>query len=352
MGRPERPLDPTAGPVAALALQLRELRENAGRPSYAALARRAHLSQTTLSEAAGGQRLPTWETVAAYVSACGDDPALWRERWNTAAAEPSEVRPADVRPADVQPAEIQPVELQRPATTEPAADHDPARHTVPPAPNSPAVPGTTQVKARRRLPWVVMAVATVVLAAVVGMVMLNGPSQSKASATIPTTPTTASVAPTPPGVPSVAVADGADPKDSGCALDPAVVTLDSTEVDLYGQPAGLNELRYSPRCGVAWPRFDPFPKAAIPTGAVIHVDVVRPAANNLRLPFQARYVGAPVYGNVMRSTEQCVFAAASIQTASTGAVPESRTHCFRGSTPVISPVGDPGVTGSASRSGG
>jgi transcriptional regulator with XRE-family HTH domain len=128
------------------------------------------------------------------------------------------------------------------------------------------------------------------------------------------------------------VADGADPKDSGCALDPNVVTLDSAEVDYQGMPAGLAELRYSPQCGVGWSRFEPFPQATIPTNAIIHVDVIRPAAHDLRLPFQARYVGAPVYGNVMRSTEQCIYAAASIEVAGVG-LPESRTHCFRGKTP-------------------
>ena len=38
MGRPERPLDPTAGPVARLAHELRELRKAAGSPSYRKMA--------------------------------------------------------------------------------------------------------------------------------------------------------------------------------------------------------------------------------------------------------------------------------------------------------------------------
>jgi transcriptional regulator with XRE-family HTH domain len=125
--------------------------------------------------------------------------------------------------------------------------------------------------------------------------------------------------------------DGADPKDSGCALDPNVETLDSAEVDLYGGPVGLIELRYSPQCGVAWPRFEEFPLARIPRGAIVHTDVVRPDTGQFRLPFQQPYIGAPIYGNVMRSTEHCAYAAGRIEVNGESA-PESRTHCFRGRT--------------------
>lgn len=126
--------------------------------------------------------------------------------------------------------------------------------------------------------------------------------------------------------------DGADPVDTGCSLDPAVVVLDSAEVDYSGVPVGLDELVYSPRCGVAWPRFQPFPAATIPAGAIIQVYVVRPASRALRVSFQALYVGAPVYGNMLRNTEYCVYAAATIDVKGKK-LPASRTHCFRGKTP-------------------
>jgi Helix-turn-helix domain len=79
-GRPERLLDPEGGPLVSLALGLRELRRAAGNPSYREMARRVHRSQTALSEAAGGIQAPTWDTVEAYVKACGGDPADWRTR--------------------------------------------------------------------------------------------------------------------------------------------------------------------------------------------------------------------------------------------------------------------------------
>jgi hypothetical protein len=81
MGRPERPLDPAAGPVQAFAAELRLLRQQAGNPKYLQMQRRTGRSRTALAEAAGGDHLPTWETVEAYVRACDGDAARWQARW-------------------------------------------------------------------------------------------------------------------------------------------------------------------------------------------------------------------------------------------------------------------------------
>ena len=85
MPRPERALDPQAGPVPAFAAELRRAREKAGNPTYLRMARATGRSRTALSEAAGGDHLPSWETVEAYVKACGQDPADWIERWQETA---------------------------------------------------------------------------------------------------------------------------------------------------------------------------------------------------------------------------------------------------------------------------
>ncbi|WP_206061471.1 WD40 repeat domain-containing protein [Nonomuraea basaltis] len=87
MGRPERALDPTAGPVQRLAHELRGLRDSAGRPSYRTMAKAAHYSVTALAEAAGGERLPSLAVTLAYVAACGGDRAAWEKRWREAEAE-------------------------------------------------------------------------------------------------------------------------------------------------------------------------------------------------------------------------------------------------------------------------
>jgi WD40 repeat protein len=86
MPRPERALDPQAGPVQQFAGDLRQLRQKAGNPGYRDLARATGYSVSTLSDAAGGRRLPGLPVVRAYVTACGGDPDEWGERWRFAAA--------------------------------------------------------------------------------------------------------------------------------------------------------------------------------------------------------------------------------------------------------------------------
>jgi hypothetical protein len=81
MGRPERPLDPAAGPIQAFASELRQLRQQAGQPKYLQMQRRTGRSRTALAEAAGGDHLPTWDTVEAYVQACDGDLVRWQARW-------------------------------------------------------------------------------------------------------------------------------------------------------------------------------------------------------------------------------------------------------------------------------
>ncbi|MES4901031.1 MULTISPECIES: helix-turn-helix domain-containing protein [unclassified Streptomyces] len=85
-GRPESPLDPSAGPVQRLAFELRKLRAEAGSPTYRAMAARTDHGASTLSQAAAGERLPTLPVVLAYAQACGGDPEEWEERWRQAAA--------------------------------------------------------------------------------------------------------------------------------------------------------------------------------------------------------------------------------------------------------------------------
>ncbi|MER6354968.1 hypothetical protein ABT186_24930 [Streptomyces sp. NPDC001634] len=89
MGRPERPLDPAAGPVQRLAHELREVRRAAGSPSYRRMAETAGFSATALSQAAAGERLPSLAVVQGYVRACGGDPGEWEPRWKAADAEAS-----------------------------------------------------------------------------------------------------------------------------------------------------------------------------------------------------------------------------------------------------------------------
>ncbi|MFJ3800461.1 hypothetical protein ACIPSJ_29800 [Streptomyces sp. NPDC090088] len=90
MGRPERPLDPEAGPAQRLAHDLRALRRTAGGPSYKTMAAAVGVSATTLSRAAAGERLPKLDVLRGYVRACGGDPGEWEARWKEAEAATAE----------------------------------------------------------------------------------------------------------------------------------------------------------------------------------------------------------------------------------------------------------------------
>ncbi|WP_322767798.1 hypothetical protein [Frankia sp. Cr1] len=87
MGRPERPLDATSGPIAAFAHDLRALRNRAGNPSYRELARTALFAPSVLSSAASGYRLPTLAVTLAFVSACGGNREAWERRWRSIAGQ-------------------------------------------------------------------------------------------------------------------------------------------------------------------------------------------------------------------------------------------------------------------------
>ncbi|MFI1105154.1 helix-turn-helix domain-containing protein [Streptomyces melanogenes] len=85
MARPEKPLDPAAGPVAQFAADLRRLRHDA-HMSYRAMAKQTGHSLSTLSQAAAGEKLPTLAVTLAYVEACDADAdrAAWEQRWHDA----------------------------------------------------------------------------------------------------------------------------------------------------------------------------------------------------------------------------------------------------------------------------
>ncbi|GLY49999.1 helix-turn-helix domain-containing protein [Lentzea sp. NBRC 102530] len=95
MPRPEKPLDPFAGPVQQFAFDLRKLREKAGSPGYRELGRLSHYSASTLADAARGQRLPSLAVALAFVRACGGDEDLWERRWREIGEAETETHGAD-----------------------------------------------------------------------------------------------------------------------------------------------------------------------------------------------------------------------------------------------------------------
>lgn len=83
MGRPEKPITGN-GPVADLALALRELRAGAGNPPYKRLSMTANYTKAVLAAAANGNRCPTWDVTRSLVQACGGNPVDFRPLWEKA----------------------------------------------------------------------------------------------------------------------------------------------------------------------------------------------------------------------------------------------------------------------------
>jgi WD40 repeat protein len=86
MPRPERHIDPHGGPPQQFAAGLRNLRKDAGTPSYRQMAASVGCSVTSLSDAAGGRQLPGLAVTLAYVRACGGDLDEWERQWRAVSA--------------------------------------------------------------------------------------------------------------------------------------------------------------------------------------------------------------------------------------------------------------------------
>jgi hypothetical protein len=81
MGRPEKPVNAAGGAAAQFAYELRQLRAQAGNPTYREMALFAMFSSSVLSSAASGNRMPSLEVTLAFVAACSGDRDGWRRRW-------------------------------------------------------------------------------------------------------------------------------------------------------------------------------------------------------------------------------------------------------------------------------
>ncbi|MFG1604523.1 tetratricopeptide repeat protein [Actinoplanes sp. NPDC049265] len=154
-GRREAELDETVpANLRDFAQRLRDLRAECGNPPYRVLSGLAHCATSTLSEAAGGRRLPSWETTRAYVIGClrhaGRTDELvrelprWEARWHQAGLAP------DASPA--------------PMPFEPGA---PAVAELPGVADAPAVAGVAAAPARRTRTVTAVVAALVAVAAVV-----------------------------------------------------------------------------------------------------------------------------------------------------------------------------------------
>ena len=96
-GRPERPINATAGPLQRLAGELRRLR---GERTYRELAAKTGLSIATLQNAAAGKTVPTWRVTCAFAAGCGRDAGPIRRLWEDALAAAGRPLPGAKPPAE------------------------------------------------------------------------------------------------------------------------------------------------------------------------------------------------------------------------------------------------------------
>ncbi len=174
MPRPQRDLDPNGGPLVEFARDLRALRDGAGTPKFATMARRTGRSKTALADAAGGQHLPRWETVEDFVRACDADPAPWHDRWLTlrtgegAPGGPPDPAPAPpAAPAD--PPATPAASVATPAA--PEAVPTPATEPAPAALSGPPAVAAAPSRSRRRLVLVAAVVLGVLLVGALGFLL-------------------------------------------------------------------------------------------------------------------------------------------------------------------------------------
>ncbi|HET9170952.1 MAG TPA: hypothetical protein VFN97_16060 [Actinospica sp.] len=209
MARTARPVNPGDGPIQAFAFDLRAVREAAGNPTYRSLAKTAGFSATTLSDAAGGVRLPSLEVTLAYVGACGAETAPWRQRWQAVNRELATRRPGgaqeegaeegDVGVAgeDARPSGNPPEIPIAPADPRPPADASPAESAPAPASGEPAT-GVRSAKRVSRFKIAALALVALAVAFAFGFLALRPTAVTAASPSARATPTEQCPATSPP----------------------------------------------------------------------------------------------------------------------------------------------------------
>ena len=282
-GRPEGALSAGTGAVAALAAQLRQLREDAGRPPYRQLARTAYYSHSALSQAAAGRELPSLAVTLAFVEACGGDRQEWTARWQAAAAASGVVT---------------------------------ALPEVPAASDAPATATRQSNQARldwiRRARWRLLSMAG--LAAVAGCLWAWPGYRGM------TPPVVAG----PAGGLSAPVFDGASPEVARCDVGSGELGSRSVLAG-NGGLLGMVQLRYSRRCAAVWARFVPSPALSGAGAVTITLELVRRSDGKTEVS-SLRYTGRPQRSDLLLLHVGCAQGSVKI-TRSGRAVASATTTC-------------------------
>ncbi|MFC9898511.1 hypothetical protein ACFVMC_32875 [Nocardia sp. NPDC127579] len=88
MGRRRNPIHDPEGPIGQFALKLRAQMDAIPGRTFRKMSTIANISHSTLAEAAGGKKFPTWEATRAFLIGCDIDPDLiesqWKAEWSDA----------------------------------------------------------------------------------------------------------------------------------------------------------------------------------------------------------------------------------------------------------------------------
>jgi hypothetical protein len=299
-GRPEAPLNPAAGAAAKLAAELRQLRDDAGRPSYRKLARTAFYSHSALSQAAGGRELPSLAVTLAFAEACGGDRREWTARWQEAAEAARMVPAAEAAPAP---------------DTVAAPDTAPARDRMADAGGGGwlgwdwlgrgwlgggwlgwARGGWARRGWARRGRWPALAAA-----ALAGGLLWWGISSLDGIGMAPTQHVIGGL--------DAPVADGDPPSVGDCGG--WTRQLGRSPVQGDGTLLGMVQLRYSMRCGDVWARFDPQPALSSAGTVTVTLEVIR-RSDGKTMVSSERYDGHPQRSDVLILHAGCAQAKVTI----------------------------------------
>lgn len=193
-------------PVADLAARLRELRAQAGSPSFRQLSTLTHYSSSALAEVTSGKRLPSEAVLRAFVTGCGGRPDEWVALLRQA---------AQARTGQAQAA-------------------------------APEQPGRTSRQARTVAVIIAAACGLLAAGALLGAAIRSDPAGTAGRTR--NKPAAVTVKP---------AADGADPVVAGCVGDARLA--DKSPVMLRGRQIGALEMFYSARCAAGWARVFLYP---------------------------------------------------------------------------------------------
>ncbi|GEM_PF-1559957 len=298
MGRLMRPIDPAEGAVQEFAIELRELRERAGNPTFRELAKRAHYSATTLSVACAGTVLPSLEVTLALVDACGGQAEYWRQRWYRAAAE---------------------------ATAGPADRKQPQASCWPGRADGNRKSGTAGSVATAWTSRGRLIVAGLIAAASITGVALGAVLN-------PFSPQLRSADHTSAGLTSPAPYIGVSPCDVGAVVLtqavlrlPAAMTL-AEHVYPAGTVIGVVALRFSPRCALAWTRFLPARWLTGDSEGSITLQSRRPSDGATTTLTVSPIVAAE--GDPLLTVPGCVLARVSVRMGAGKPVATAMTGCY------------------------